>query len=234
MCRFFCGLVFLLNASGALAASDKQNSDILFGILAVIFVVFILAMLVLFSKYPRLSPSKTTKEKSSESIWAAKLIFVLGAGLVAYLTSIAEGAYNMALMNVLAAVFVGGGLIRTNMSISGHGVNGSRHILRMPILLLVIYISVVILLCGLGSVAVTVDAILLPETLANVKTFPLAVFFGWLAGVLDWYSVSYEMTYYESEYEYRHDLLSRGLTMDEVHFMARDARQKGVFGPRKE
>lgn len=120
-------------------------------------------------------------------------------------------------------------LLLTNLMPTGHGVNGRRHILGMPIVLFVGYLVILVLALLLGLVDVPA---LLPVTNANFRVLGLSIFYGWMAALIDWYAFSYKDTYYASEYEVLVMLKARGVTSDEVKDkIIMGLRAKGYLRP---
>lgn len=160
--------------------------------------------------------------------------FVLRVTL-AFVATILAGYYILGQVNEVVWIasamsgFVIAKLTMANLMPMGHGVNGSRHIMGMPIFIFVWYL---LLLCIILFLMLTNVPELLPVTNANFRVFGLGLFFGWAGSIVDWYVSSSKLTYYASEFQERLSLKARGCDDKYIDTLIEQMRSKGVFPPK--
>lgn len=152
------------------------------------------------------------------------IFFAMG---LSYFVAIRMGFADLAFVNAFMTLMAVSPALCLNMTPFGHGVSGRMHILSMPVSVALYYFIVLSLLLLIG----TDSGALLPETNARLRSLSYAMFFGWLAGIVDWYFLSYRATYYFSEYFERMKLKRRGLPESEIERLIEREREKGAFGP---
>jgi hypothetical protein len=154
--------------------------------------------------------------------------------LAALATSLLTGWFMLGKLNAVVGIsmalagFAASQLIRTNLMPMGHGVNGKKHIIGMPIVLFVIYLAILALALSIGLVN---DPMLLSVTNTNLRVAGLSICYGWAAALIDWYALSYEDTYYASEYAARGVLEARGASKEETEKVLAELRAKGILRP---
>jgi|GEM_PF-6463889 hypothetical protein len=168
--------------------------------------------------------------KSRKFAWVAKTSLVLAASGVAY----AVTAYfdsDMARVNAFAAFFISTQLNMSNKSAYAHGVNGSRHVLSMPISLFIKYLVVLVACMLLAFTSLSTERG--PAVVATLRLHLVAFsgLLGWLASLIYWYVFSYKETYYLSE-SYERDLLKMDGNNDaRIEDVIAHGKRKGLFGP---
>lgn len=155
--------------------------------------------------------------------------------LCAFLAALIADYYVLGGINSLAwisagtAAFTAANMAVVNWMISGHGVDGSRHILDMPIPMFVIYLIFLGVILFI-SLAAALD--LPPATIADSRALGLGFFFGWAGGVFDWYAASRERTWYFSERDMRAHLEFRGLHPGWIDTRINNMRSMGKLPPK--
>ena len=139
------------------------------------------------------------------------------------------GISSLAWISAGTAAFAAANMAAVNRMISGHGVDGSRHILDMPVPMLVIYL----VFLGVALFLALATAFgLPPATIAGSRALGLGFFFGWAGGVLDWYAASRERTWYLSESNERIRLELEGLHAGWIDTRIENMRSMGKFPPK--
>ena len=159
------------------------------------------------------------------------LLRTLGAFLAALIASryVLGGINGIAWSSAGMAAFTAALIAMINRLIPGHGVDGSRHILDMPVPMLVIYL----VFLGVALFLALATAFgLPPATIAGSRALGLGFFFGWAGGVLDWYAASRERTWYLSESNERIRLEFEGLHAGWIDTRIENMRSMGKFPPK--
>jgi hypothetical protein len=154
------------------------------------------------------------------------VLMLAGAALLGGLTAFIAGeSIYGAVLAIFVAGLVGSKLAYANRLPRGHGVRAnSRHILGMPPILFVGYVLI------LGGVVY----------LGRFRDFSpffgvlsLCFFYGWAAGILDWYVFSRVETYYFSAVAISKDMLKKGRSIEEVLDRIEAFRRAGLLAPEK-
>jgi len=127
------------------------------------------------------------------------------------------------------AAYAANQMTMANMMPVGHGVNGSRHIIGMPIFIFGSYLA---LLCIILFLMLTNVPTMLPVTNANFRVLGLGFFFGWAGGIVDWYWASSKQTWYFSEYRERMALKAQGLDERRINAMIEQMRRSRLLPPK--
>ncbi len=155
--------------------------------------------------------------------------------LLAFLATVAVGRYILGEFNAVVwissgiAVYTVNQMTMANMMPVGHGVNGSRHIIGMPMFVFVSYLAL------LGLILFTTmvnEPTLLPVTNANFRVLGLGFFFGWAGGIIDWYVSSSKMTWYFSEYRERMVMKAKGLDEQRINTLIDQMRRARLLPPK--
>jgi len=162
--------------------------------------------------------------------WVAKTAIVLTASGVAYaVTAYLDG--DMAYVDAFATFFVATQLNMSNKSAYAHGINGSRHVLSMPIGLFIKYLVILIafMLFAFSSLS-NADGPLVAATF-RLHLCAFSGLLGWFAALIYWYAFSFRETFYLSE-SYERDLLKMDGTNDaRIEDVIAHGKRKGLFGP---
>lgn len=156
-----------------------------------------------------------------------RIFLIFAAVVLSYFVAERMGFADLAFVNAFMALMALSPALCLNMTPYGHGVSGRMHIMSMPVSIALYYFLILSLLILVGTDSGT----LLPETNARLRSLSYSIFFGWFAGVVDWYLLSYKETYYFSEYLERAKLKRRGLPDTEIDMLIEKNKQKGAFGP---
>ncbi len=155
--------------------------------------------------------------------------------LLAFLATLACGRYILGEVNAMVWIssaiyaYTVNQLMTVNMAPVGHGVNGSRHIIGMPIFIFGSYLA---LLCIILFLMLTNVPTLLPVTNANFRVLGLGFFFGWVGGIVDWYWASSKLTWYFSEYRERMALKAKGLDERRINTLIDQMRRARLLPPK--
>jgi hypothetical protein len=151
-------------------------------------------------------------------------LFVLALVVPLIIGRVTFGEFNtIVCVSVGAAGFAASKLILSNLMPVGHGVNGKRHFLGMPLLLFSGYFLILAFILPLVFIQ---GPNLLPLTIANCRVLGIALLSGWTAALIDWYMCSSRDTYFFSEMDHRRILKARGHSEDVVEKNLDDIRAK--------
>lgn len=131
---------------------------------------------------------------------------------------------------LMFAAYAGNQLVLLNSSPIGHGVSNRTHLLGMPVWMDVFYLAILV---AILYIALSDAPELLPATNANFHAFGLAMFCGWVAGLVDWYTYAFEATYYYSEYQERSKMKAQGFSPEQVERYIEQMRTEGYLAPKK-
>lgn len=158
-----------------------------------------------------------------------KTLLVVAALALSAITGwiIFAGFPAMAWLSLMATGFVVSKLLLTNMMSMGHGVNGSRHVLGMTIFLFGAYLVILVAILVLAVPVASFD----PGTNANLKVLGFALFYGWVAGLIDWYAESSRLTHYHTEYGFRVAMKANGYSKERTEKEIDQLRKEGLLAP---
>ncbi len=122
------------------------------------------------------------------------ILLVIAAAAVSLVASrVLLGEFNAAIMTAVgSSLLLGSWLQMCNLSVIGHGVDGSPHMVGMPFTLFAFY---VVLLIAISFIGLTYDPQLLPGTVMGHRMVGIGGMSAWLAGLSGWYGFASRETF---------------------------------------